>query len=273
MEWQVLLTTPLALPICAGDGANSNAATAMERYLARPTITHPYSASRRLEVSGSGQCGWLDVRSAFTPRVDSSTKCAFKADRGIYGAVLRSLLDQEQDQIARGTYRYSHVDDRRSTRRRIGCWYSMQSGVRFREVGICELGETRTAFALSEAASGRNLDRRLRHGVLRRSRLVSIGRGRGGSTDGLWSCYGNVHRPHDFSSGDFQLCGDRDFLGPFYMRHTPSGELSGTEAGQNGELERVEIRGTLHHMRLPFLRTAGRGRFGFIERTTGRKRR
>jgi hypothetical protein len=136
----------------------------------------------------------------------------------------------------------------------------------FREVGICEVGGTRTAFALSEAASGRNLDRRLRHGVL-------AGRGRGGSTDGLWSCYGNVHRPHDFSCGDFQLCGDRDFLGPFYTRHTPSGELSGTEACQNGELERVEIHGTLHHMGLPFLRTAGRGRFGFIERTTGRKRR
>jgi hypothetical protein len=83
----------------------------------------------------------------------------------------------------------------------------------------------------------------------------------------LWSYYRNVHRPHDFSCRDFQLCGDGDFLGPFYTWHTSSDELSGTQAGQNGELECVEIRGTLHHMRLPFLRTAGRGRFGFIERT------
>jgi hypothetical protein len=68
----------------------------------------------------------------------------------------------------------------------------------------------------------------------------------------LWSYYRNVHRPHDFSCGDFQLCGDGDFFGPFYTWRTSSDELSGPQAGQNGELECVEIRGTLHHMRLPF---------------------
>ena len=245
----------------------------MERYLGRPTITHPYSASRRLEsirrwtARLTGCADRLHGR-----RVDSSTKCAFQGGPGICAPVLRSLVDWDQDQIAR-TYRYSRVDDpaiNEAPDRML-----VFDAERRPFPGSWDLRARRNAhsLALSEAASGRNLDRRLRHGVLRRSRLVSTGRRRGGSTDVLWSYYGNVHRPHDFSCRDFQLCGDGDFLGPCYTWHTSSDELSGTQAGENGELERVEICGTLHHMRLPFLRTAGRGRLTFIERITGRKRR
>jgi hypothetical protein len=99
----VLMMTPLALPICAGDGANSNAVTAMERYLARPTIVHPYSASRRLEASGGGQRGWLDVRTDFTPASGLVYEVTSEGGSGyIRGRVLRSLLDEEQDLIARG---------------------------------------------------------------------------------------------------------------------------------------------------------------------------
>lgn len=130
----------------------------------------------------------------------------------------------------------------------------------FHDLGIRELGEARHNRRLErrrvcDESRPCSLPRRASPTATRVDRLAGVMGRQIVSRSGD----GDVHRPHDFSCGDFQLCGDRDFLGSLYTRHTPSGELTGTEAGQNGELERVEIRGTLHHLRLPFLRTARRG--------------
>jgi len=97
-----LIATPLAMHISAGDEVDSSAALAMQTFLARPTITHHYRASRRLEASGSGQRAWLDVRTDFT--IASGLQYEVTAEGGsryIRARVLRSLLDEEQQLIAR----------------------------------------------------------------------------------------------------------------------------------------------------------------------------
>lgn len=73
-------------------------------FLSRPAIVHPYRAFRRLEASGSGQRGWLDVQTDFT--VASGLQYEVTAEGGsgyIRTRVLRSLLDEEQRLIAQGT--------------------------------------------------------------------------------------------------------------------------------------------------------------------------
>jgi hypothetical protein len=97
----VLVMTPIALPI--GAATRDTAATAMERFLARPAIAHQYSASRRLEASGSGQRGWLDAQTEFTPASGLNYEVTAEGGSGyIRSRVLRSLLDEEQELIARG---------------------------------------------------------------------------------------------------------------------------------------------------------------------------
>jgi hypothetical protein len=77
--------------------------SALEMFLSRPTAVHPYRASRRLEASGSGQRGWLDVHTALT--VASGMQYEVMAEGGsgyIRTRVLRSLLNEEQRLIAQG---------------------------------------------------------------------------------------------------------------------------------------------------------------------------
>jgi hypothetical protein len=95
--------TPLTLQVSAADVVDQSAAMAIEKFLARPTIAHQYSASRRLEASGSGQRAWLDVQTSFT--VASGLFYEVTAEGGsgyIRARVLRSLLDEEQRLLARG---------------------------------------------------------------------------------------------------------------------------------------------------------------------------
>jgi hypothetical protein len=97
------LSTPLALQLSAADFVEPDATAAMRQFLARPMITHQYSASRRLEASGSGRRAWLDVQTTFT--VASGLLYEVTAEGGsgyIRARVLRSLLDEEQRLIARG---------------------------------------------------------------------------------------------------------------------------------------------------------------------------
>jgi hypothetical protein len=94
--------TPVPLRMSADPAFDQRAAAAMERFLDRPTIAHQYSAARRLEASGCGRQGWLDVQTEFT--VSSGLFYQVKAEGGsgyIRSRVLRSLLDEEQDLIAR----------------------------------------------------------------------------------------------------------------------------------------------------------------------------
>lgn len=98
-----LAMTLLALQLAAANVANPDAAAAMEKFLARPAIAHQYSASRRLEASGVGQRGWLNVETRFTPASGLQYEVTAEGGSGyIRTRVLRSLLDEEQRLIARG---------------------------------------------------------------------------------------------------------------------------------------------------------------------------
>jgi hypothetical protein len=75
----------------------------MEQFLAHSAVAPPYSGSRRLEASGSGQRGWLDVQTDFTPGSGFRYQVTAEGGSGlIRNRVLRSLLDEEQRVIARG---------------------------------------------------------------------------------------------------------------------------------------------------------------------------
>ena len=98
-----LTMAPLAFQFSAAEVVEPTAAAAMEKFLARPTLPHQYSASRRLEASGSGQRAWLDVQTHFT--LESGLRYEVTAEGGsgyIRSRILRSLLDEEQRLIARG---------------------------------------------------------------------------------------------------------------------------------------------------------------------------
>jgi hypothetical protein len=99
-----LLVAAFTLQGTAADVVNEDAAAAMHNFLERPAVTHRYRAERRLEASGSGQRGWLDVQTQFT--VASGMKYEVTAEGGsgyIRSRVLRSMLDEEQEMLARGT--------------------------------------------------------------------------------------------------------------------------------------------------------------------------
>jgi hypothetical protein len=102
----------LAVAVAVGGAVHSRAAgtviddrpaaAAMHSFLAQPKTAHQYSASRRLEASGSGQRAWLDVETEFTPAEGLVYHVTAEGGSGyIRGRVLRSLLDEEQDVIAR----------------------------------------------------------------------------------------------------------------------------------------------------------------------------
>lgn len=76
---------------------------AMKKFLAQPTSSHSYRASRRLEASGSGQRGWLDAHTDFTPQNGFRYEVTAEGGSGyIRSRVLRSLLEAERQLIARG---------------------------------------------------------------------------------------------------------------------------------------------------------------------------
>jgi hypothetical protein len=79
------------------------AASAMEQFLSRPSNVHEYRGSRRLEASGSGRSAWLDVRTHFSVRSGLVYEVAAEGGSGyVRSRVLKSLLDEEQQLIARG---------------------------------------------------------------------------------------------------------------------------------------------------------------------------
>lgn len=82
---------------------NPTAVDAMERFLARPAGAHQYQGSRRLEASGSGQRGWLDVQTSFTSVSGLEYEVTAEGGSGyIRNRVLRSLLEAERRLIAHG---------------------------------------------------------------------------------------------------------------------------------------------------------------------------
>jgi hypothetical protein len=77
------------------------AADALEAFLAHHRAAHQYSASRRLEASGSGRSGWLVVQTDFTRTSGLRYEVTNEGGSGyIRRRVLRSLLDEEQRVLA-----------------------------------------------------------------------------------------------------------------------------------------------------------------------------
>jgi hypothetical protein len=87
--------------VAAAPSVDQRAAAAMQRFLDSANIAHQYSASRRLEASGSGRQGWLDVRTEFAEASGLSYQVTAEGGSGyIRSRVLRSLLDEERSIIA-----------------------------------------------------------------------------------------------------------------------------------------------------------------------------
>ena len=98
-----LLVAPLGWQFSAAAGVEPVSVTAMERFLARRAAAHQYAASRRLEASGKGRRAWLDARTHFTRASGLSYEVTAEGGSGFIRArVLRSLLDEEKQLIARG---------------------------------------------------------------------------------------------------------------------------------------------------------------------------
>jgi hypothetical protein len=93
---------PVPLRLSAAPSIDQRAAGAMQNFFDRATTAHQYSASRRLEASGSGHRGWLDVQTEFTVASGFFYQVTAEGGSGyIRSRVLRSLLDEEQRLIAR----------------------------------------------------------------------------------------------------------------------------------------------------------------------------
>jgi hypothetical protein len=89
------------IDVAAGSGRADG--TAVEKYLARPVVATQYRATRRLEATGSGQRGWLDARTEFSPAAGMHYEVTAEGGSGlIRSRILRSLLEQEKTLIAKG---------------------------------------------------------------------------------------------------------------------------------------------------------------------------
>jgi hypothetical protein len=97
----VFVLIPAPLWPAAAPTFDPQAATAMRRFLEGGPIAQQYRATRRLEASGSGQRGWLDVQTEFTVTSGLSYQVTAEGGSGfIRSRVLRSMLDEEQRLIA-----------------------------------------------------------------------------------------------------------------------------------------------------------------------------
>jgi hypothetical protein len=93
---------PVPVRVSAVPAFDQRAASAMQQFLDGTTTAHQYSASRRLEASGSGHQGWLDVQTEFTAASGFLYQVTAEGGSGyIRSRVLRSLLDEERNLIAR----------------------------------------------------------------------------------------------------------------------------------------------------------------------------
>ena len=99
----VALSTASVLQLSVPVEPDPGSTSAMEKFLAQPSTPHSYRASRRLEARGSGQQGWLDARTDFTPSRGFEYEVTAEGGSGyIRSRVLRSLLEEERRLIARG---------------------------------------------------------------------------------------------------------------------------------------------------------------------------
>src|SRR5687767_3242529 len=88
----------------SGVAATADDTAAIDKFLARPLVATQYRAIRRLEATGSGQRGWLDAQTEFSPAAGMHYEITAEGGSGlIRSRVLRFLLEQEKELIATGT--------------------------------------------------------------------------------------------------------------------------------------------------------------------------
>jgi hypothetical protein len=93
---------PAPLRPAPAKSVDPRAAAAMQGFLDRAPRANQYIASRRLEASGVGHEGWLDVQTEFTAASGFFYQVTAEGGSGyIRSRVLRSLLEEEQSLIAR----------------------------------------------------------------------------------------------------------------------------------------------------------------------------
>lgn len=98
-----LLTIRLSASIATDTVADERVAAALENFLSQPNIAMQYAASRHLEASGGGQRAALDVTTTFSSSAGFSYQVTGETGSGyIRSRVLRSLLEEERELIARG---------------------------------------------------------------------------------------------------------------------------------------------------------------------------
>lgn len=97
------LAAAMMMDLAAAPMPDPHAVGAMEKFLASPAASRAYRASRRLEAAGSGQRGWLDAETEFSPTAGLRYEIVAEGGSGyIRSRVLRSLLEEERQLIARG---------------------------------------------------------------------------------------------------------------------------------------------------------------------------
>jgi hypothetical protein len=78
-------------------------AAAIERFLDHPAAASSYEADRRLEASGYGQSGWMDVHTRFSTSTGLQNEVAGEGGSGsIRSRVLKALLEEERRMLADG---------------------------------------------------------------------------------------------------------------------------------------------------------------------------
>jgi hypothetical protein len=93
--------SPLAHQVSPAPSADPRAEIALHSFLDRTEAAHQYSASRRLEASGSGRQGWLDARIEYSAASGFSYQVMAEGGSGyIRSRVLRSLLEEERSIVA-----------------------------------------------------------------------------------------------------------------------------------------------------------------------------
>jgi hypothetical protein len=98
----VVSLTSAPVHIAAGPELDARASAAVQQFLDHASTAHQYTASRRLEASGSGRLGWMEVHTDFSGSSGLSYQVTAEGGSGyIRSRVLRSLLDEEQQLIAR----------------------------------------------------------------------------------------------------------------------------------------------------------------------------
>jgi hypothetical protein len=83
--------------------SGADVSSAIEKFLEQPSAASSYDAHRRLEATGYGRSGWIEVQTRFTAATGLRYEVTGEGGSGyIRSRVLRSLLEEERRTVASG---------------------------------------------------------------------------------------------------------------------------------------------------------------------------